>query len=85
MTMNYDNIINIELEASEQYLLDKKCSELMSKIHEVLDLGNAPIKTIVHALGVTPAQARNLVKGNIQKFSYYELQTFSQRLSSDIR
>jgi hypothetical protein len=53
----------------------------MIKIHGMLDLKNAPIKTIVNALGLTPAQARNLVKGKTEKFSRYELQTFIERLS----
>jgi predicted XRE-type DNA-binding protein len=85
MTLNYDNIFDAASESPEQSQLDKKCSDLMIKIHRILDLKNAPIKTIVQALGVTPAQARNLAKGNIEKFSYYELQTFLQRLSPDIK
>jgi hypothetical protein len=47
----------------------------------MLDLKNAPIKTIVQALGLTSAQARNLAKGKTENFSFYELQTFVERLS----
>ena len=83
MTMNNENILNAVSESSEQDLLEKECSNLMTKIHRKLDLRNAPIKTIVQELGVTPGQARNLAKGNIENFSFYELQTFLQRLSSD--
>jgi predicted XRE-type DNA-binding protein len=57
----------------------------MIKIHSILDLKNAPIKSIVQALGVTPAQARSLAKGNTEKFTFYELQTFLQRLSPDVK
>lgn len=85
MSLNYDNIFDGVLESPEQALLDKKCSDLMIRIHGILDLRNAPIKTIVQALGVTPAQARNLAKGNIEKFSFYELQTFLKRLSPNIK
>lgn len=85
MTLNYDNIFDAVPGSPEQVLLDKKCSDLMSKIHQILDLRTAPIKNTVQALGVTPAQARNLAKGNIEKFSYFELQTFLQRLSPDIQ
>jgi predicted XRE-type DNA-binding protein len=81
MTLSYDNILDTVSGSSEQALLDKKCSDLMIKIHGMLDLKNAPIKTIVKALGLTPEQARNLVKGKIEKFSFYELQTFVERLS----
>jgi predicted XRE-type DNA-binding protein len=83
MTLNNENILNAVSESSEQDLLDKECSNLMTKIHRKLDLRNAPIKTIVQVLGVTPGQARNLAKGNNENFSFYELQTFLQRLSSD--
>jgi predicted XRE-type DNA-binding protein len=85
MTLSRDNIFDAVSESPEQALLDKKCSDLMIKIHGILDLRNAPIKTIVQALGVTPSQARNLAKGNIEKFSFYELQTFVERLSPDIK
>lgn len=83
MTLNNENILDAVSESSEQDLLDKECSNLMTKIHRKLDLRNAPIKTIVQELGVTPGQARNLAKGNIENFSFYELQTFLKRLSSD--
>lgn len=53
----------------------------MIKIHGMLDLKNAPIKTIVQTLGLTPAQARNLAKGKTESFSLFELQTFIERLS----
>jgi predicted XRE-type DNA-binding protein len=85
MTLSYDNILDVISESPEQALLDKKCSDLMIKIHEILDLKNAPIKTIVQALGLTPAQARNLAKGKTEKFSFYELQTFIERLSLSIK
>jgi predicted XRE-type DNA-binding protein len=78
-------VLDAVSESPEQSLLDKECSDLMIKIHKILDLRNAPIKTIVQALGVTPAQARNLAKGNTEKFSSYDLQTFLQRLSPDIK
>jgi predicted XRE-type DNA-binding protein len=81
MTLSNDNIFDAVSESPEQALLDEKCSDLMIKIHGMLDLKNAPIKTIVKALGLTPEQARNLVKGKIEKFSFYELQTFVERLS----
>jgi predicted XRE-type DNA-binding protein len=84
MKLSYDNIFDAVSESSEQALLDKKCSDLMIKLHGILDLSNAPIKTIVNTLGVTPSQARNLAKGKIEKFSFYELQTFLKRLSSNI-
>lgn len=84
MTLSYDNIFDVISDSPEQAILYKKCSDLMTEIHEILDLRHAPIKSIVQALGVTPAQARNLVKGNIEKFNFYELQTFLQRISSDI-
>lgn len=84
MTLNYDNIFNEVSESPEQDLLDKECSDLMIEIHKTLDLRNAPIKAIVQALGVTPAQARNLANGITEKFTSYELQTFLQRLSPDI-
>tara|TARA_R110002167_G_scaffold51527_1_gene149069 strand:- start:20 stop:277 length:258 start_codon:yes stop_codon:yes gene_type:complete len=85
MTLNNENILDSVSGSPEQDLLDTECSDLMTQIHRILDLRNAPIKTIVQELGVTPAQARNLAKGNIEKFSFYELQTFLQRLSSDIK
>jgi predicted XRE-type DNA-binding protein len=85
MTLSYDNILDAVSESPEQALLDKKCSELMIKIHGMLDLKNAPIKTIVQALGLTPSQARNLAKGKTEKFSFYELQTFIERLSLSIK
>ncbi len=85
MTLKCDNILNAASESPEQASLDKKCSDLMTEIHRMLDLRNAPIKTIVQALGVTPAQARNLAKGNTEKFTSYELHTFLQRLSPDIK
>jgi predicted XRE-type DNA-binding protein len=81
MTLSYDNIFDALSESPEQALLDKECSDLMIKIHGMLDLRNAPIKTIVQALGLTAAQARNLAKGKTEKFSFYELQTFVERLS----
>jgi hypothetical protein len=52
MTLSYDNIFDAVSESPEQALLDKKCSDLMIKIHGMLDLRNAPIKTIVQALGL---------------------------------
>jgi predicted XRE-type DNA-binding protein len=85
MTLNYDNIFDAASESPKQDLLDKECADLMIKIHRTLDLRNAPIKTIVQTLGVTPAQARNLAKGNTEKFTSYELQTFLQRLSPYIK
>ena len=84
MTLKYDNGFDGISGSPEQASLDKECSDLMIKIHGMLDLRNAPIKNTVQALGVTPAQARNLAKGNIDKFSFYELQTFLKRLSPDI-
>ena len=81
MTLSYDNILDTVSGSSEQALLDKECSDLMIKIHGMLDLKNAPIKTIVQALGLTSAQARNLAKGKTENFSFYELQTFVERLS----
>ena len=83
MTLSSDNIFDVVSESPEQAMLDKKCSDLMLKIHEKLDLRTAPIKKTVEVLGVTPAQARNLAKGNIEKFSFYELQTFLIRLTTD--
>lgn len=85
MLLKYDNIFDVESESPEQALLDKERSDLMIRIHGILDLRNAPIKNTVQVLGVTPAQAKNLAKGNIDKFNLYELQTFLKRLipSSD--
>jgi hypothetical protein len=54
MTLNNDSIFDTVSDSPGQSLLDKECSDLMIKIHSVLDLKNAPIKTIVQALGVTP-------------------------------
>jgi predicted XRE-type DNA-binding protein len=85
MTLNYNNIFDAVSDSPVEGLLDKECSDLMIKIHRILDLRNAPIKTIVQALGVTPAQARNLAKGNTEKFTSYELQTFLKRLLPDIK
>ncbi|AGH44438.1 hypothetical protein C427_2329 [Paraglaciecola psychrophila 170] len=51
----------------------------------MLDLRNVPIKTIVQAFSVTPSQAKNLSKGNTEKFTSYELQTFLPRLSPEIK
>jgi predicted XRE-type DNA-binding protein len=85
MTLSDDNIFDGTSDSSEQTLLDKRCADLMIQIHQKLDLRTAPIKKTVQALGVTPAQARNLAKGNVDKFSFYELKTFLQRLSSDIK
>jgi predicted XRE-type DNA-binding protein len=62
--------------------MDKQCSELMIEIHSLLDLKNTPIKNAVRVLGVTPSQARKLAKGDINKFSVFELQTFLKRLNS---
>jgi predicted XRE-type DNA-binding protein len=62
--------------------MDKECSELMIEIHSLLDLKNTPIKNAVRVLGVTPSQARKLAKGDINKFSVFELQTFLKRLNS---
>ncbi|PKG97168.1 hypothetical protein [Paraglaciecola sp. MB-3u-78] len=85
MNLSYDNIFDAVSESPEQALLDKKCSDLMIEIHGMLDLKNAPIKTIVQALGLTPEQARKLAKGKTEKFSFYELQTFVERLSPCIK
>ena len=85
MTLSYDNVFDAVLKSPEQALLDKSCTDLMIKIHEKLDLRTAPIKKTVQALGVTPAQARNLAKNNIETFSFYELRTFLQRLSPDTK
>lgn len=85
MTLSYYNILDAVSKSPEQASLDKKCSDLMIKIHEILDLKNAPIKTIVQVLGLTPEQARNLAKSKIEKFSLYELQTFIERLSLSIK
>jgi predicted XRE-type DNA-binding protein len=81
MILNYKNMSDAVSESTEQILLDKESAELMAKIHEIMDLRNAPIKKTVQVLGVTPAQARNLAKGKIDKFSFYELQTFLKRLT----
>jgi predicted XRE-type DNA-binding protein len=54
----------------------------MIEIHSLLDLKNTPIKNAVRVLGVTPSQARKLAKGDINKFSVFELQTFLKRLNS---
>ena len=85
MTLSYDNILDAVSESPEQALLDKKCSDLMIKIHGMLDLRNAPIKTIVQSLGLTPTQARNLAKGKTENFNLYELQTFVERLSLSVK
>jgi len=85
MPLSNDNIFDAVSESPEQALLDKQCSDLMIKIHGMLDLRNAPIKTIVQVLGLTPAQARNLAKGKTENFSLYELQTFIERLSPSIK
>ena len=81
MKLFYDNIFDVVSGSSEQALLDKKCSDLMIEIHDRLELKTAPIKNTVQALGVTPAQARNLAKGKIEKFTFNELQTFLKRLN----
>ena len=62
--------------------IDKQCSVLMIQIHGLLDLKNTPIKNAVKVLGVTPSQARKLVKGDIHNFSVFELQTFLNRLKN---
>jgi predicted XRE-type DNA-binding protein len=81
MVLKYENIIDSVSESPEQASLDKECSDLMIRIHQMLDLRSAPIKNTVQALGVTPSQARNLAKGKIDKFSFFELQTFLKRLT----
>jgi predicted XRE-type DNA-binding protein len=85
MTLRYDNILNAVSKSPEHALLDEKRSDLMIKIHRMLDLRNVPIKTIVQAFSVTPSQAKNLSKGNTEKFTSYELQTFLPRLSPEIK
>lgn len=51
----------------------------MIEIHSLLDF-NTPIKNTVKVLGVTPAQARYLTKGDIESFSIFELKTFLEQL-----
>lgn len=85
MVLKSDNIFDTVSVSPQHASLDKACSDLMIKIHQTLDLRNAPIKTTVQVLGVTPAQARSLTKGDIDKFSLYELQTFLKRLSTDTK
>ena len=80
-----NNIFNAVSGTPEQASLDKKRSDLMIEIREKLESKTAPIKNTVQVLGVTPAQARNLVKGNIEKFTFYELQTFLNRLTTDMK
>ena len=85
MVLKSDNIFDTVSVSPQNASLDKACSDLMIKIHQTLDLRNASIKTTVQVLGVTPAQARSLTKGDIDKFSLYELQTFLKRLSTDTK
>tara|TARA_R110002167_G_scaffold261565_5_gene468122 strand:- start:5066 stop:5323 length:258 start_codon:yes stop_codon:yes gene_type:complete len=80
MTLEYDNIFDVTSASLEQASRDKKRSDLMVKIHEVFDCKSAPIKNTVNTLGITPSQARNLIRGDIVKFTEYELETFLHRV-----
>ncbi len=78
--MEYSNIFDVTSCSGSEANSNKQCSDLMSKVHSLLDLKNTPIKNAVKALGVTPSQARKLAKGDIHNFSIFELQTFLNRL-----
>lgn len=80
MNLGYDNIFKVTSKTSDEALDKRKRSDIMNTIHEVLDVKTTTIKNIVADLGITPAQARNLAKGNIEHFSVFELTTFLDRL-----
>ncbi|GAC19417.1 hypothetical protein [Paraglaciecola arctica] len=80
MPPEHNNILKAVSDSPEQEIIDKQCSDLMTIIHEKLDLKAAPIKNVVQTLGVTPSQARKLVKGDITNFTIFELQTFLKRI-----
>jgi predicted XRE-type DNA-binding protein len=80
MPLEHNNIFKAVSESPEQEAIDKQCSDLMIIIHEKLDLKAAPIKNVVQTLGVTPSQARKLVKGDVANFTIFELQTFLKRI-----
>jgi predicted XRE-type DNA-binding protein len=82
MILEYTSIIDVTTCSNSQESRDKQCSDLMTKIHRLLDLKNTPMKNAVKVLGVTPSQARKLTKGDIHNFSIFELQTFLKRLNN---
>jgi predicted XRE-type DNA-binding protein len=79
MKLEYENIFDVTSVSSDEAALDRQRSAVMIEIHDLMDF-NAPIKSTVKVLGVTPAQARNLAKGDIENFSIFELKTFLERL-----
>lgn len=81
MVLEYSNIFDVTSCSESEANINKQCSDLMSKVHSLLDLKNTPIKNAVKALGVTPSQARKLAKGDIHNFSVFELETFLDRLN----
>jgi predicted XRE-type DNA-binding protein len=80
--LKHTNLFDVTPCSNSQEDVDKQCSDLMTQIHGLLDLKNTPIKNAVKVLGVTPSQARKLAKGDIHKFSIFELQTFLERLNN---
>tara|TARA_R110002124_G_scaffold134023_3_gene296637 strand:- start:1631 stop:1882 length:252 start_codon:yes stop_codon:yes gene_type:complete len=83
MKLDYKNIFDATTVSSNQASIDKELSDAMIEIHSLLDF-NKPIKNTVKVLGVTPAQARILNKGDIDSFSIFELKTFIERLTKTI-
>lgn len=79
MKLDCENIFDVTPVTSNQAAIEKELSDAMIEIHSLLDF-NTPIKNTVKVLGVTPAQARYLTKGDIESFSIFELKTFLERL-----
>ena len=80
MSLEYDNIFKVTSKTADEASDAQKRSDIMVTIHDVLDVKTTTIKNIVNILGITPAQARNLAKGNIDYFTIFELSTFLDRL-----
>jgi predicted XRE-type DNA-binding protein len=81
MHSDYNHTIEAASDSPEQTELGKQRSELITQIHARIDFKTTPIKSAVDSLGVTPSQAKKLIKGETSNFSIFELNTFLKRLN----
>jgi predicted XRE-type DNA-binding protein len=80
MNLVYDNTYKAISELSENTILDKKCSDLITEIHKHVDFDSIPLKQVANRLGVTLSTAKSLAKGDAGVFNAFELETFIDRI-----
>lgn len=68
-------------DSPDQAELGKQRSDIIMQIHARIDTKTTPIKSAVDSLGVTPSQAKKLIRGETKDFSIFELNTFLKRLN----